>query len=173
MPFSIERNDLAHMNVDAVVVTANENLKITGGVGLAVAKAAGLSPVQQACDAIGFCPTGSAVATPGFALSAKTIVHAVGPVWHDGDLKRVKLSRRKPCLLQICEIVLVEDNLVRHVLARDSSIICNLDIIRHTYRRRKTFYWNRKERTSPFVELIVSQSQAYCIEVFIFVHDIQ
>ena len=93
MPISIERNDLAHMNVDAVVVTANENLKITGGVGLAVAKAAGLSPVQQACDAIGFCPTGSAVATPGFALSAKTIVHAVGPVWHDGDLRERDLLR--------------------------------------------------------------------------------
>lgn len=93
MPFSIERNDLAHMDVDAIVVTANENLQITGGVGLAVAKAAGLSPVQQACDAIGFCPTGSAVATPGFALSAKTIVHVVGPVWHDGDWHERDLLR--------------------------------------------------------------------------------
>ncbi|MBO4352040.1 MAG: macro domain-containing protein [Eggerthellaceae bacterium] len=81
------------MNVDAIVVTANENLQITGGVGLAVAKAAGLSPVQQACDAIGFCPTGSAVATPGFALSAKTIVHVVGPVWHDGDQHERDLLR--------------------------------------------------------------------------------
>ena len=41
MSFSIERNDLAHMNVDAIVVPANEKLRITGGTGAAVAKVAG------------------------------------------------------------------------------------------------------------------------------------
>ena len=81
MPFSIERNDLATMQVDAVVVAANEQLQITGGVGGAVANAAGFSDLQTACDAIGGCPTGQAVVTPGFALPASHIVHAVGPVW--------------------------------------------------------------------------------------------
>lgn len=85
MPFSIERNDLAHMDVDAVVVAANEELQITGGVGADVANAAGFALVQRACDEIGFCPTGSAVATPGFDLHATTIVHAVGPIWQGGD----------------------------------------------------------------------------------------
>ena len=85
MPFSIERNDLAHMDVDAVVVAANEELQITGGVGADVANAAGFALVQRACDEIGFCPTGSAVATPGFDLHATTIVHAVGPNWQGGD----------------------------------------------------------------------------------------
>ena len=33
----------------------------------------------------GGCPTGDARATPGFALPARFIVHAVGPVWHGGD----------------------------------------------------------------------------------------
>ena len=91
MPFSIERNDLASMHVDAIVVAANENLQITGGVGLAVAQAAGLDRVQSACDEIGFCPTGSAIITPGFDLHARTIVHAVGPVWREGGRRERRL----------------------------------------------------------------------------------
>lgn len=84
MPFSIERNDLATVEADAVVVAANEHLKITGGVGMAVARAAGLAELQAACDEIGFCPCGSAVATPAFNLKASVVVHAVGPVWMGG-----------------------------------------------------------------------------------------
>ena len=91
MPFSIERNDLASMHVDAIVVAANENLQVTGGVGMAVAQAAGFERVQSACDEIGFCPTGSAVSTPGFDLPARTIVHAVGPVWHEGGSREKRL----------------------------------------------------------------------------------
>ncbi len=84
MPFTIERNDMARVNVDAIVITANENLQITGGVGLSVARAAGLAEMQAACDALGGCPTGQAVATPAFALPAKYVVHVVGPVWQGG-----------------------------------------------------------------------------------------
>ena len=91
MPFFVERNDLAHIKVDAVVVAANERLKITGGVGAAVAEAAGFEQVQAACDAIGSCRTGHAVATPGFNLPAKTIVHAVGPVWQGGTANEQEL----------------------------------------------------------------------------------
>ena len=84
MPFTIERNDLALMQTDVIVVPANEGLQINGGAGLAVAEAAGLAQMQAACDALGGCPTGSAVVTPGFALSAKHVVHVVGPVWQGG-----------------------------------------------------------------------------------------
>jgi O-acetyl-ADP-ribose deacetylase (regulator of RNase III) len=34
--------------------------------------------------AIGGCPTGEARLTPGFALAAKYVIHAVGPVWRGG-----------------------------------------------------------------------------------------
>ena len=84
MPFTIERNDLARMNVDVIVVAANERLQIDGGVGLAVARAAGLGEMQEACNALGGCPTGHAVATPAFALKADHVVHVVGPVWQGG-----------------------------------------------------------------------------------------
>ena len=93
MPFTIERNDLAFMDVDAVVIAANEQLQITGGSGASVAMVAGADLLQAACDDIGFCPTGSAVATPGFNLHAKTIVHAVGPVWRGGAHDEAALLR--------------------------------------------------------------------------------
>ena len=49
MPFTIERNDLAAVEADAIVVAANERLEITGGVGAAVARAAGFEQLQAAC----------------------------------------------------------------------------------------------------------------------------
>ena len=93
MPFTIERNDLASVSADAIVVAANEDLQITGGVGEAVAKAAGFTNVQEACNAIGHCPTGSAVATPAFDLPAKVIIHAVGPSGLGGSQNAVALLR--------------------------------------------------------------------------------
>ena len=93
MPFTIERNDLASVSADAIVVAANEDLQITGGVGEAVAKAAGFTNVQEARNAIGHCPTGSAVATPAFDLPAKVIIHAVGPIWQGGSQNEVALLR--------------------------------------------------------------------------------
>lgn len=93
MPLTIERNDLAAVDADAIVVAANEDLQVTGGVGAAVAEAAGFADMQAACDAIGHCPCGSAVSTPGFALRAKTVVHAVGPMWHGGARGEVDALR--------------------------------------------------------------------------------
>ena len=72
MPFSIERNDLCSVEADAIVVAANKRLQITGGVGLTVARVAGLEELQEACDKIGHCPCGSAVATPAFNLRQRS-----------------------------------------------------------------------------------------------------
>ena len=93
MPFSIERNDLALMEVDAIVVAANEQMQITGGVGAQVAAKAGFEQLQRACNEIGFCPTGCAVATPAFDAPAQVIVHAVGPVWNEGEHYEESLLR--------------------------------------------------------------------------------
>lgn len=84
MPFSIVRDDIAHVSADAVVNAANPRLKAGGGVCGALFAAAGAADMQAACDAIGGCPTGSAVTTPAFALDAKWCIHAVGPVWNGG-----------------------------------------------------------------------------------------
>ncbi len=84
MPFSIVRDDITHLQVDAIVNAANERLWQGGGVCGAIFAAAGARELQAACDEIGHCPTGGAVATPAFALPARHVIHAVGPVWHGG-----------------------------------------------------------------------------------------
>jgi O-acetyl-ADP-ribose deacetylase (regulator of RNase III) len=77
------RGDIAVAAVDVVVNAANERLARGGGVCGAIFAAAG-PELDRACAALGGCATGDAVATPGFALGARWIVHTVGPVWRGG-----------------------------------------------------------------------------------------
>nr|MBQ6241852.1 macro domain-containing protein [Lachnospiraceae bacterium] len=77
--------DITALNTDAIVNAANEGLWAGGGVCGAIFCAAGHEKLQKACSAIGHCDTGSAVITPGFALKAKYVIHAVGPVWRGGE----------------------------------------------------------------------------------------
>ena len=76
--------DITTLGVDAIVNAANERLAPGGGVCGAIHAKAG-PELAAACAALGGCPTGDAKATPGFHLSARWIIHAVGPVWHGGD----------------------------------------------------------------------------------------
>ncbi len=84
MPFSIVRDDITHVRADAIVNAANEQLRMGGGVCGAIFRAAGARRLQRACDRIGHCDTGSAVATPAFDLPARKVIHAVGPIWQGG-----------------------------------------------------------------------------------------
>jgi O-acetyl-ADP-ribose deacetylase (regulator of RNase III) len=78
------RGDITRERTDAIVNAANTGLARGGGVCGAIFAAAGPG-LAEACAAVGGCPTGDARATAGFALPARWIVHAVGPVWHGGD----------------------------------------------------------------------------------------
>ena len=93
MPFNIIRNDIVRMEVDAIVNAANPELKQGGGVCGRIFAAAGAEEMTVACDAIGFCPPGSAVITPGFQLPAKYVIHTVGPVWQGGNQGEEELLR--------------------------------------------------------------------------------
>lgn len=84
MPLQIVRNDITRMRVDAIVNAANEGLRHGGGVCGAIFAAAGASKMEKACSRIGHCDTGSSVATPGFNLPARHVIHTVGPVWRGG-----------------------------------------------------------------------------------------
>jgi O-acetyl-ADP-ribose deacetylase len=75
--------DITREATDAVVNAANTSLARGGGVCGAIFAAAG-PELGPACAALGGCPTGEAVGTPGFGLPARWIVHAVGPVWQGG-----------------------------------------------------------------------------------------
>lgn len=91
MPLEIVRNDITLMRVDAIVNAAKEQLVQGGGVCGAIFAAAGAEKLTQACDEIGFCNTGAAVLTPGFALPATYIIHTVGPVWQGGNAGETEL----------------------------------------------------------------------------------
>ena len=80
----IVQGDITAEQVDAVVNAANRGLRGGGGVDGAIHRAAGAERLQAACRAIGECPPGQAVATDGFDLRARFIIHTVGPVWQGG-----------------------------------------------------------------------------------------
>ena len=77
------KKGITRLNTEIIVNAANSQLQEGGGVCGYIFVAAGSAQLQEACDKIGGCPTGSAVITPGFNL-CKYIIHAVGPVWYDG-----------------------------------------------------------------------------------------
>ena len=98
MPFEIVRNDITHMQVDAIVNAANVRLAPGGGVCGAIFAAAGREKLERACRSIGHCGVGQAVITSGFDLPAKYIIHTVGPVWQGGSQGEAELLRC--CYLQ-------------------------------------------------------------------------
>ena len=91
---TVVRGDITTRAVDAIVNAANTALVRGGGVCGAIFAAAG-PELDDACRASGGCATGDALATPGFRLAARWIIHTVGPVWHGGD-------RDEPRLLASC-----------------------------------------------------------------------
>ncbi len=81
----IQKISITKLYTDAIVNAANERLWEGGGVCGAIFREAGSKELTKACEAIGGCKTGSAIITPGFALPAKYIIHAVGPRWSGGE----------------------------------------------------------------------------------------
>jgi O-acetyl-ADP-ribose deacetylase (regulator of RNase III) len=83
--------DITRLAVDAIVNAANEALLMGGGVCGAIFRAAGADALAAACAAVAPCPTGQACITPGFALPARFVIHAVGPVWRGGGAHEAAL----------------------------------------------------------------------------------
>jgi len=85
MPFQIIRNDITKVKADAIVNTANPKPRIGRGTDSAIYAAAGEEQLLAARKKIGDIAPGQAVSTDAFALSAKYIIHTVGPAWIDGN----------------------------------------------------------------------------------------
>ena len=85
MSFKIIRNNIINVSADAIVNTANPEPTYASGVDSAIYKAAGAKKLLIERKKIGRIDVGNAVSTPAFKLSAKYIIHTVGPVWQGGS----------------------------------------------------------------------------------------
>ncbi len=83
MPFKILRNDITTMKVDAIVTSTNSKPIIDGGVDQKIHEVAGTELLIQR-QLFGILKTSQAIITQGYNLSAKHVIHVVGPVYQEG-----------------------------------------------------------------------------------------
>jgi len=93
MPLKIIQGDITKIKADAIVNAANTELAMGGGVCGAIFRAAGADKLQRACDRLSPIQTGDTAITDAFALPAKYIVHAAGPVYQGGKQGEEALLR--------------------------------------------------------------------------------
>jgi O-acetyl-ADP-ribose deacetylase (regulator of RNase III) len=86
--------DITRQDTEAVVNAANKYLRPGGGVDGAIHRAGGPA-IEAACRGLGGCPTGEARLTTGGNLTARYVIHTVGPVYQDG-------RHQEPELLASC-----------------------------------------------------------------------
>ena len=97
MRIEIVEGDITGRPVDAVVNAANSSLLGGGGVDGAIHRAAG-PELLAACRELRATtlrdglPVGAAVATPGFGLPARWVIHTVGPNRHAGQTNPALLA---------------------------------------------------------------------------------
>lgn len=82
----LAQGDITRQQVDALVNAANSQLDGGGGVDGAIHRAGGSAIMAETRRRYPQgCPTGSAVISTAGNLSARHVIHAVGPVWRGGQ----------------------------------------------------------------------------------------
>ena len=89
------QGDITQQVVDAIVNAANSQLAVGGGVDGAIHHRGGPDiHVETRHRYPAGCPTGSAVISGAGKLQATYVIHAVGPVWKDGESGEPELLAR-------------------------------------------------------------------------------
>ncbi|WP_223598155.1 O-acetyl-ADP-ribose deacetylase [Chryseobacterium sp. GVT01B] len=94
MKIELIKGDITKIQADAIVNAANSSLLGGGGVDGAIHRAGGpmiLEECRKIRNRQGKCNTGEAVVTSAGNLSAKYVIHTVGPVWNGHAEKESKL----------------------------------------------------------------------------------
>jgi O-acetyl-ADP-ribose deacetylase (regulator of RNase III) len=92
----VQAGDITRMKVDAIVNAANSGLMGGGGVDGAIHRAGGPA-ILDACRMLrreryrDGLPPGEAVETTAGLLSARYVIHTVGPVWHGGTAGEARI----------------------------------------------------------------------------------
>lgn len=105
MPFKIVRNDITKMNTQAIVNTANEYATVGTGCDSAIYNVAGYDKLlAYRKEHIGNVPEGEVFVTPGFDLKAEYIIHAVSPLYingNDGEEEKLRACYQKSLQLAL------------------------------------------------------------------------
>lgn len=110
MPLRFIRHDITKVTTDAIVLPANNQLKIGPGASESIYRAAGKERLEGEIRITypDGCEMGKAVVTHGYNHPAKWILHAVCPQWQGGDLgeaeflysayrESLALAKKKKC----------------------------------------------------------------------------